>query len=76
MAKVKWLGEDKPNEPGPSFNTWKGIQFDKGKWVDVDDEQMLTRARTNQYYEVKDDKAEAKAEEAPKEHHAAHGKKK
>jgi len=50
MAQIKWLGG-----PGdPPVNTWKGIAFPKGKWVDIEDPSMITRAKANQFYEVRE----------------------
>ncbi len=55
MAKLTWLGEDElhGDMPGPSFTTaFGGIKFPKGQPVEVDDKKIISRARTNPYFEV------------------------
>jgi hypothetical protein len=54
MAKITWLGEDHLHDgaAGPSFVTWCTIKFPKGVAVDVSNNDMIERARANQYFEV------------------------
>jgi outer membrane biosynthesis protein TonB len=67
MAKVTWLGEDTATTPGPSFNTWNGIKFPKGKAVEVTDAHMLAKAKANRFYKVAE-------QAAPKPEKVADGK--
>lgn len=59
MAKVTWLGEDTKDIPGPSFNMWGKYKFPKGRAVEVTDEDILSQARTNQFYRVVEQQAKA-----------------
>lgn len=84
---ITWLGEDVEHEdggvtPGPSFNVWGSIRFDKDKPVLIDDEKgdpefrqlemhILAVAPTNRFYkieEVGDQKKAKQAEPMPVRH--------
>jgi hypothetical protein len=57
MAQLKWLGEDELHDgvAGPSFTTaFGGIKFPKGEAVEVQDEEIVAKARKNQYFAVSD----------------------
>lgn len=47
-VKITWLGA----KGEPDSNIWNGIVFEKGKAVEVTDEHMINKARTNQFYKV------------------------
>lgn len=52
-ARITWLGEP----GGADTNTWGAgegprITFEKGKSVEVDDERLIAKARTNPYFKV------------------------
>lgn len=66
MAKVIWKGEDelhftlddngeKIPAAGPSFTTWNGVKFEKGKAVEVTNAIALKKARNNPFFDVQDD---------------------
>jgi hypothetical protein len=53
MAQLTWLGEDELHDgaAGPSFTTaFGGIKFPKGEAVEVSDEEIVAKARNNQYF--------------------------
>lgn len=52
MAKLIWLGEPEGDSEGPLRNTWNGYTFKKGEAVEVDNEQMIAKARRNPFYSV------------------------
>lgn len=57
MVMVTWLGEDEshPEGNGPKFNTWGEKKFEKGKAIelhDEDDKAMIEKAKTNRFYQV------------------------
>ena len=52
MAKITWLGEDQGDVPGPSFTTCYERKFPKGEAVEVNDKNIINRARKNQFFEV------------------------
>lgn len=56
MAKIRWIGE---GEDGPRVNTWRGIIFEVGKWVEIEDPHIVAKAKGNPYYEVEGDKPKA-----------------
>lgn len=56
MASIVWLGE---GEDGPRFNTWNGRVFKVGEAVEIDDERMIAKARTNRFYSVAGEDPEA-----------------
>ncbi len=52
MARITWLGEDEGNTPGPSFTMAFDRKFPKGHPVEVDDKDIIARARKNKFFEV------------------------
>ncbi len=69
MAKITWLGEDELHEgaPGPSFAVaYGGIKFTKGVPVNVSDNSIISRAKTNQYFDVDDSDEFASMHSEPK----------
>lgn len=52
MAKIIWLGEPEGDEDGPRKNTWNGITFVRGEEVEIDNAQMIAKARKNPFYSV------------------------
>jgi hypothetical protein len=54
MVRIIWKGEDTESVPGPSFNTWNGVRFEKGRPVEISDPAMIASARENQFYKVED----------------------
>lgn len=55
MAKLTWLGEDDQHggAAGPSFClAFGGIKFPKGEPVEVNDKDIIAKARRNQFFEV------------------------
>lgn len=63
MAKITWLGEDNLHATtdsegqaqegaGPSWTTWRGHRFDKGKPVEITDNEIIGKAKGNPYFKV------------------------
>lgn len=52
MAKLIWLGEPDSEGEGPRHNTWNGITFPRGEEVEIDNPQMIAKARKNPFYSV------------------------
>lgn len=52
MAKIVWLGEPEADNEGPRQNIWNGITFPRGVEVDIDNAQMIAKARKNPSYSV------------------------
>lgn len=54
MTTLTWLGEDDETigYAGPSFTTWGGLKFPKDKPVEVDNADMIRRAKGNRFFEV------------------------
>lgn len=50
---ITWLGEDDSHDgEGPEANEWRGITFVKGQPVEVDDQFMIEKAKSNPFYLV------------------------
>lgn len=65
MAKVIWKGEDDlhtDDRGGPSFTTWNGVKFPKGKPVEVTNPVALEKARGNPFFDVVEDVAQVAKE--------------
>lgn len=54
MTAITWLGEDHLHADGigPSATTWNGIRFPKDVPVNVDNEDMIRKARTNPFFSL------------------------
>lgn len=52
MAKLTWLGEDEADVAGPSFTTAFAMKFHKGQPVEVNDKDIIARAKKNKFFEV------------------------
>ena len=55
MAKLTWTGEDHLHDgvAGPSFTTaFGGIKFPKGEPIEVNDKDIIAKARKNPFFEV------------------------
>lgn len=52
MAKIVWLGEPETDHEGPRHNVWNGITFPRGEEVEIDNPQMIAKARKNPFYSV------------------------
>jgi hypothetical protein len=52
MAKVTWLGEDEENIAGPSWTTWQNMRFDKGRAVEITNNEILAKAKGNRFFKV------------------------
>ncbi len=52
MATLVWLGEPEGNEDGPRKNMWNGLTFIRGEPVEVQNEQMIAKAKRNPFYSV------------------------
>lgn len=52
MAKIVWLGEPNGDDDGPRSNTWNGIVFKRGEEVEIDNPQMIAKAKRNPSYSV------------------------
>jgi hypothetical protein len=60
MASVTWKGEPGPGEDeGPKSVTWGGKVFKRGEAVEVEDPNIIAKAKTNPYFEVSGDVAPA-----------------
>lgn len=58
--KIKWHGG-----PGDlDVNTWNGIAFPRGEFVEVEDPSMIKTAKRNRFYEVEGEKDDVKAAKA------------
>ena len=56
MAKLTWLGPDdyEAGETPPHTCTWNGVAFPRGEAVEVDDPDMIRKARGNRMFKVDD----------------------
>jgi len=55
MTTITWRGEDDlhpEGQAGPSFTKWNGIKFPKDTPVEVDNPDMIRRAKGNRFFEV------------------------
>jgi hypothetical protein len=52
MTTLTWLGEDTEDYAGPSFTTWGNRKFPKDKPVEVDNPDMIRRAKGNRFFRV------------------------
>ena len=53
MVNITWLGDE---DLECTVMTWNGVTFIKGEAIEIDDERIISKAKANRFFQIKEAK--------------------